>query len=990
MAKKTAVVDIKLTGLDSIEELERDLEAVNQQLLNLNSNVEAFKTLTGQADEATGKIQEINDELSNVSGGDAASSVESIGETITDAFKDGGDAINDFTEVAAEGMTEVVDNSENVRDAIGVISKVGKTFTTAMGGELRGLSKGFTVMGQSAKVAGASIKASLAAAGIGILLGVLTLLIQNWDKLKKAITTTRKEKELFERQKGLQEEADYVAKMTEEYEKQYDAQKKINESQGNKEANTEVDLELNEKKTDELEKQNALLKNQSELADIQAQNDDKKFNKALKNSNSILGNAARILLYGEKAGIMEAKRLGILAEQATASDRQANILKEQITTNEKLLELTQEQSRVLQNQKNTKGYLENIDAQIAALENSNELLEAEGERTKDIYANNQKIVSLKKQRLEFEILIKENEEASDKIARDRLTTEAKANKIANDRRVTELKSQYATNLLSTAYYNALKEVNVELEIERRLTDETVRSNDEKLELLYQEIDATQRIADLNDYRTQAQIKAFPFDKKGLEILKETLGLRSDEIKILEEFEGINVNVAQLSQRIKLEYLNRVQALNAMHEKQLEILQTEKETNDATIQSLENQKIVASIGIYQAEKLSKYADEMITNWQQLLNAELALPDSKKNWEKIAEYQREITEYTNEKAKYDSDIAGYQNDIYQAQQGINALNLSNLQIDGEINAENENYLNQQKQITYELETQLRLYARMQEFLGKYAEEIAATQQLINQTFEFVSSLYDRQAQEATDKMKDLEKELKKLENREENIKELKEELKDADGERYDNLLALIAQEEQAETDKNQTIQEQKDAINAQIAEQENKKMEAEYQAAKWRKVQGIVDATIAGALATIKALPNVVLAGITAALSAVNIGIIAAQKLPERPPKQALGGYQEGNSHALGGKIVEVEGGEYIINKKSTAQYLPLIEAINNSGIRKYAEGGSTAPVNTSLTPQLFDYDKLAEAILSGIQPTVSVVEINRMQHKVRVLQNNARI
>ena len=94
--------------------------------------------------------------------------------------------------------------------------------------------------------------------------------------------------------------------------------------------------------------------------------------------------------------------------------------------------------------------------QIAKLENSNALLEAEGERTDDIYKNNQKINSLKKERLGVEILIKGNAEAQDKIALKTLDAERAAAKIANDRRVTELKLQYATDLLSTAYYNALK------------------------------------------------------------------------------------------------------------------------------------------------------------------------------------------------------------------------------------------------------------------------------------------------------------------------------------------------------------------------------------------------------------------------------------------------------------------------------------------------------------------------------------------------------
>ena len=976
MAKKTAVVDIKLTGKQSLQELERELENVNEQISRFKEGEGGFDMWTQRAEELKAEIANVNAELANTGGGDVTAKVEKTGEAMVDAFKDGSDAVNDFADEGIASMGEVVDESENIRNAIDLISKVGKTFTTGMGGDLKGLSKGFTVMGQSAKVAGASIKASLAAAGIGIFLGILTLLIQNWDKLSKAIKTTRREKELFEEQKGLQQEADYVSKMTDEYVKQLEAQKKINESRGNAEANAYVDFEIVKKKTEELNKQNESLMNQAELADIQAKKDKEK-------------------LDGYSAGWIKVpkiiqKHIDKLKEASDESQRQADLLHEQIFTNQKLLELYVEQDRALLNQQNQKVNLDELDAQIAKLENANLLLEAEGNRTDDIYKNNQKINSLKKERLGVEIQIKGNAEAQDKIALKTLDAEREANRIANDRRVAELQAEFEKNKLATTYMMSLKGINEELNKAKNETEEAVRKNNEKLELIYQEIDATQRLADLNNYRTEAEIKAFPFDKKGLEILKETLGLRSDEIKLLAEFEGISVNVQQLSQRIKLEYYNRIEAMNAMHEKQLQILQTEKETNEEAIKSLENEIEKANVGVNTAKQMADSAFQMSEMYEEQLKAQLILPDAEKNWEAITEIQKKLTEATNEYAKYEADIAGYNNEIYAAQQQINALNSSNLQIDGEITAENENYLNQQKQITYELESQLRLHSLLQNFLEDYAEEIAATQQLINQTFEFVSSLYDRQADNATSKMKDLEKELKKLEKREENIKELKEELKDADGERYNELLALIAQEEEAELNKNKSIQEQKDAINAQIAEQENKRMEAEYQAAKWRKIQGIVDATINAAIAFIKSMPNPLLMALTAAATAVSIGTIAAQKLPERPPKQALGGYQEGNSHALGGKIVEVEGGEYIINKKSTAQYLPLLEAINKQGIRKYAEGGTTAPVDVSMSPQLFDYDKLADAILGGIQPTVSVVEINRMQQKVRVLQNNARI
>ena len=242
--------------------------------------------------------------------------------------------------------------------------------------------------------------------------------------------------------------------------------------------------------------------------------------------------------------------------------------------------------------------------------------------------------------------------------------------------------------------------------------------------------------------------------KKAEILKETLGLRSDDIKLLEEFQGIQLDVSRLSQSIKLEYYNRVKALNVMHEAQIKILQTEKDTNDATLEKLDTQKTAASNAIVSIRGLADDTKNEIEDLNKQLEEAFAVPDAEKNWEKIAEIQKDIARNSNDLSKYEADIAGYNNEIYAAQQQINALNLSNLQIEGEIAAENENYANQQAQITYELENQLRLHSRMQEFLDKYAEEIAATQQLINQTFEFVSSLYDRQAQKPL-KMKDLKK-------------------------------------------------------------------------------------------------------------------------------------------------------------------------------------------------------------------------------------------
>ena len=64
--------------------------------------------------------------------------------------------------------------------------------------------------------------------------------------------------------------------------------------------------------------------------------------------------------------------------------------------------------------------------------------------------------------------------------------------------------------------------------------------------------------------------------------------------------------------------------------------------------------------------------------------------------------------------------------------------------------------------------------------------------------------------------------------------------------------------------------------------------------------------------------------------------------------AKGGLLDGPSHAQGGiktSFGELEGGEYVINKRSTASFLPLLTAINSTGNRKYQEGGMMANMDT---------------------------------------------
>jgi hypothetical protein len=86
-------------------------------------------------------------------------------------------------------------------------------------------------------------------------------------------------------------------------------------------------------------------------------------------------------------------------------------------------------------------------------------------------------------------------------------------------------------------------------------------------------------------------------------------------------------------------------------------------------------------------------------------------------------------------------------------------------------------------------------------------------------------------------------------------------------------------------------------------------------------------------------------IASAQYAVQMAAIGKQKFV--PQKYEKGGYVEGASHAqggipisVGGDIREMEGGEFIVNKRATAKHLSLLNAINETG--KYADGGYVSP------------------------------------------------
>ena len=130
------------------------------------------------------------------------------------------------------------------------------------------------------------------------------------------------------------------------------------------------------------------------------------------------------------------------------------------------------------------------------------------------------------------------------------------------------------------------------------------------------------------------------------------------------------------------------------------------------------------------------------------------------------------------------------------------------------------------------------------------------------------------------------------------------------------------------------------------------------AKRQQKVSILQAIINGALAASKTLAQlggvgaitpagIAALGLIAASTASQVAVIASQKF-------AKGGLVHGKSHAqggekfaVGGRVAELEGGEAVINRNSTAMFKPILSAINEAGGgKKFAFGGITPDAQLS--------------------------------------------
>jgi TP901 family phage tail tape measure protein len=128
---------------------------------------------------------------------------------------------------------------------------------------------------------------------------------------------------------------------------------------------------------------------------------------------------------------------------------------------------------------------------------------------------------------------------------------------------------------------------------------------------------------------------------------------------------------------------------------------------------------------------------------------------------------------------------------------------------------------------------------------------------------------------------------------------------------------------------------------------------------------------------------IMSAISLAAYIANMGTINAQQF-------ARGGMVYGKSHArggerfaVGGRVVELEGGEAVINKRSTAMFGGALSAMNVAG------GGKAFSAPNIGSQSLIDYNLLGQAIGRNTNVVMPVESFRKTSNNVKAIENSVK-
>lgn len=502
-----------------------------------------------------------------------------------------------------------------------------------------------------------------------------------------------------------------------------------------------------------------------------------------------------------------------------------------------------------------------------------------------------------------------------------------------------------------------------------------------------------------------------YDKQIL-LLKKKNEIELDEIdKQYEELIKKAKEAGESTEDIEKAYQQRL--IQFAEEEKAEILTIETDKNKAIedVKKKATEKILKDNGeainseIKQLDSYFKSITELSKNIESKGKWNIIDVDkTRENYTKvIAEQEKYVANLEASKKRietyYDAQLALYDKDSKEYKDLVEKKKTSMDDLDSKINTTNKSIEDNTKAST---EVQQKYYQELSDTIGKAYQAVS---EVISGVFDAMNEIFQMQLDEANEKLEEVteryDEVVEKKEESNQRLAELEEEAKTASGGRAIAIQEQIARE--METNKELANQEKELAKEKEKREKDVAKKEKQMK--KTQLAQSLVSGIAQTALGVTQALgaypPPVsfVMAALVGAMGALNTGIIATQMA-----KLEDGGLLNGKRHSQGGMRVEgtnieVEGGEYVVNRISTNRNLDLVEYINTQRRtltltdfenyfasptstsaptfkRMYEDGGRL--VNLEQISIQSNEDRILDAIAAiDFKPQVAVSEINNV-------------
>lgn len=939
MSSRIVELKLQVEGAQTLEQMENALNEINTELSQVDVNSDAFRDLSKAAQEANGRIEAVNSQIEGVTSLQKAEGVVKLGEGLVGGFAAAQSAAALFGSESSEALQEAADQAVLLFTALDGLKRVTEAFSAENIKAYAAITKGITQSTVATRLFGTTTRAALTATGIGALIVAIGVLIANWEEVTGAVKSFGNSV-----RSAINDNIPFLGRFIDSIESIFERIGSLN---------------------------GLLAGTGAVLRDIFTFNFDslgESFAAAADEANRLNEAQEQLKEFNENTSDEIERQIALLEAKGGQEEKIFELKKQQLETQIELVRATGDENDELDDLENNLKIL-NIQEENRLLAVEKVRLEKQKEAQEERKAAAERRANIIAEQKELLTSSKNLQAEIDKIRARGLFPEQDFSEIFN---TDELVGQF--QLLSS-----------NLEVEDGIFRFSGRL-----------IDETGEIASL---RTELN-----------SLYERGINLFNEEYEIAEEIQTLQKQKLKLTSDYLTDKQGEIDRDNKIVELTEQALQLERERLLITLDVVEKEQEILDLKREQnLEELRNQADqERVNNLETRISLTNRLNDlsqrQSSNQAEELEINRDILILQNELAKLDKRELESQLRVNEESEGALLTAEEELNIRQQLANVNTQIFNNQRLLTREysdqnieladgknilrdLNRQLKENRKEIQETGTDAEVLGqkigeATQvlellgQAISLAFEFNISNLSNQIGDTERELDALRREIDAFYEDQIDYEAL---LKDANGERYNEILENA--KEQAKTEEN--------LLRAEI-DKENKIIEARNKIERTKQQQAVAEAAIQGAISVVQALPNLPLAAIVGALAAAQVALIANTDVPQQPPipEFAEGGYTgDGNKNQVAGIV---HAGEYVVPQKIVqtqegSNMVATLEAMRK-GFKGYQDGGIVQPPNAAGNVGM-ETSQVVNA-LENARIFVSVQEINDVNTNVRVIESRA--